>query len=1044
MAAGPAALALDRRARGLLRQGGWSGAAARWLCVLLCAGLATQLLEWRRQMRRLREVQRRLGVGRAHAVSRARRFVRARLVTVAALTQQQLERQLEGALDGFAARLGARLKDPAMPAAVQRAVDALLASLLPDIKQECWRWTDERFLPMISPDLRSGYGGPSEALSPLVPTAAPLAAPTPRFATEPAGGGGAPLPPHTPLPRPRFAPGLRIEPPSSPPHSPSPPPHPPPPSSHHLPLRYSAALRYPLRYSASLLRAAGRSAVHQLRRCRAQVLHTLWPCDRSLWASLRSPAWWLLQALGHMPFIGQAWWLVLALVVDRRDEYQLCAFVVGLRVSHFVGLGLGAASYACVQAYRCTLAAAAAAQPPDDTGGGHRSTGGEGRPVDAAATGAPCVRCSDAHEAGGPSGVGGGQGGGWDEEPAVGQAETQAGGQAGGQAEGQAAGRSAGQAAEHTDEGGSPERRTVLGRAPAVEASGTSSTGVDAFSADVDASSGGGDASSGGEDASTVSLDASTVGLDAFPAGPGASSAGGDASTASVEASGECRSDLAGERVDTSAEASGECRSDLAGREAPVASPTAEAGCGEGSGSPGDAPLCATPQSQTCCEALFGGARRDDEPHPSAHATPAGISPTCRGSPSSDLDPIASHARPTVPQPRAPLPPLDPPPPRVPPSPLVTPPPVAPSPPSFSSRPPFPPPFSSSPPFFSPFPPPFLSPPFAAPSDAARRCVSLAPHLHPWAAGFWLLQLWLSIYAVGVLLPRTAKKGARVPMERRHRLPLAPRLHLAAGDYPAAMQTMSRHPPNAGSSLSASAGTPASSSFASLAYFSPFASPPTPSPCEPSAARPTRAASSPTRVQRGRAPQGGTGSTALGAACHPTTADVPPSAPREGLGTGLPPVSHALSPRPARATEPADPGLLRGGLLPRLGRLDACLAALVMLSALAACVLFRGEQRSATLFWIRTAHGLFSAPYLLFKLPLLDTLLTHARKTGYDRHGHTVPFRAVAAPRAPVPAPPVQQGSPSGRRRLFALEEGEGRSRGRGGLFSKLITMRVW
>jgi hypothetical protein len=122
--------------------------------------------------------------------------------------------------------------------------------------------------------------------------------------------------------------------------------------------------------------------------------------------------------------------------------------------------------------------------------------------------------------------------------------------------------------------------------------------------------------------------------------------------------------------------------------------------------------------------------------------------------------------------------------------------------------------------------------------------------------------------------------------------------------------------------------------------------------------------------------------------------------------------------------------------------LDAGLAALVMLAALIACVLFRGEQRSATLFWIRTAHGLFSAPYLLFKLPLLDTLLTHARKTGYDRHGHTVPFRPAAHPRATATAPQPQQGSPSGRRRLFT-GEGEGSSRG-GGRFRKLIGMRIW
>ncbi len=65
-----------------------------------------------------------------------------------------------------------------------------------------------------------------------------------------------------------------------------------------------------------------------MRRFRALVLHTLWPSDRSLWGSLRSPAWWALQALGHFPLVGQLWWLVLAALVDRSDECQLCASLV--------------------------------------------------------------------------------------------------------------------------------------------------------------------------------------------------------------------------------------------------------------------------------------------------------------------------------------------------------------------------------------------------------------------------------------------------------------------------------------------------------------------------------------------------------------------------------------------------------------------------------------------------------------------------------------------------------------------------------------------
>jgi hypothetical protein len=92
----------------------------------------------------------------------------------------------------------------------------------------------------------------------------------------------------------------------------------------------------------------------------------------------------------------------------------------------------------------------------------------------------------------------------------------------------------------------------------------------------------------------------------------------------------------------------------------------------------------------------------------------------------------------------------------------------------------------------------------------------------------------------------------------------------------------------------------------------------------------------------------------------------------------------------------------RGGVLMRLQTFDLSLALVALvLAALAALSAATGVGTSdpralrLSLFWIRTCHGLLCCPYLLFKLPVLDTLLTHARKTGYDELGHTVPFRAV-------------------------------------------------
>ena len=74
---------------------------------------------------------------------------------------------------------------------------------------------------------------------------------------------------------------------------------------------------------------------------------------------------------------------------------------------------------------------------------------------------------------------------------------------------------------------------------------------------------------------------------------------------------------------------------------------------------------------------------------------------------------------------------------------------------------------------------------------------------------------------------------------------------------------------------------------------------------------------------------------------------------------------------------------------------DAWLATGAFLLALVAGAIVQMVERPlrTAMFWIRTLHALASFPYLLFKLPLLDTVLTHARKTGYDRLGHTVPFQ---------------------------------------------------
>ena len=53
------------------------------------------------------------------------------------------------------------------------------------------------------------------------------------------------------------------------------------------------------------------------------------------------------------------------------------------------------------------------------------------------------------------------------------------------------------------------------------------------------------------------------------------------------------------------------------------------------------------------------------------------------------------------------------------------------------------------------------------------------------------------------------------------------------------------------------------------------------------------------------------------------------------------------------------------------------------------------------LFWIRVLSGYLALPFVFFKIPVLNTLLLHTSRTGYDRAGHTVPVIKMFTPPQP-------------------------------------------
>lgn len=87
----------------------------------------------------------------------------------------------------------------------------------------------------------------------------------------------------------------------------------------------------------------------------------------------------------------------------------------------------------------------------------------------------------------------------------------------------------------------------------------------------------------------------------------------------------------------------------------------------------------------------------------------------------------------------------------------------------------------------------------------------------------------------------------------------------------------------------------------------------------------------------------------------------------------------------------------RGGYLMKFcGYETASFAVIVALVIAVLWLPFAPWQRKALFYWIRTAYGLFSLPFVAFKIPLLANVLLHTRRMGYNERGETVRAVVVA------------------------------------------------
>ena len=74
---------------------------------------------------------------------------------------------------------------------------------------------------------------------------------------------------------------------------------------------------------------------------RAWVLYTMFPHDKSIWAKLKTPSWWFIMIIANMPIYGvaQAYFLLLFILMDKGDIFQLVNFIQTLKVASVVSIG---------------------------------------------------------------------------------------------------------------------------------------------------------------------------------------------------------------------------------------------------------------------------------------------------------------------------------------------------------------------------------------------------------------------------------------------------------------------------------------------------------------------------------------------------------------------------------------------------------------------------------------------------------------------------------------------------------------------------------
>jgi hypothetical protein len=85
------------------------------------------------------------------------------------------------------------------------------------------------------------------------------------------------------------------------------------------------------------------------------ALYRLNPVDRTIWAQIKWPSYWFLNAISLFPFycVPQVLYFLFFLMINKKDEYQIIKFIMQVKKNQFVSAGIFKGWIGFILYYNC-------------------------------------------------------------------------------------------------------------------------------------------------------------------------------------------------------------------------------------------------------------------------------------------------------------------------------------------------------------------------------------------------------------------------------------------------------------------------------------------------------------------------------------------------------------------------------------------------------------------------------------------------------------------------------------------------------------------